>query len=86
MPSDLKNVNRLMKAAWDGISAELVNETATGEDVVNTCLAMAAGAVRYACALDEGMPVEAVAKNREVIRAKLQRLILEYTADDGKVM
>jgi hypothetical protein len=68
------NVERLVAAAWRGMAAELERQNTSAEDVINAAVSICAGAIKYACNIDDP---EAALHNKRQIRDALQRLMLD---------
>lgn len=83
MAPNKENVQRLVDAAYKGMEGAI--EGTSAEDVVNAAIAIAAGAIRYACSNACAENNDALLFNRRAIRAALQKLLLE-TIDDLQVM
>lgn len=86
MSSDVNNVKRLIHAAWAGMEAEIAHKMTNGEEVINAGLGIAESCIQFACTTEGGIPPEDASTNRRVIQNRLQRMIMEYTIDEKKVM
>ncbi len=81
MKVDPNVVTHLFHAAFKGIEGAIPECNANAAEVINASIAVAAGAIAYACGKDNGLTPEGVLQNKRSIRVALQRLILDHCCE-----